>query len=125
MIFQKGAPFSSRPRRRSYSKGLEYSAFGKEGVQEQILIDENIKQTVSPTPGTGLAQTFQLTPHEMMEINREIQAEQQPEHLYVLIDHLTEILLHLGEEKEAFENLISYYENILESLLRQKDWREW
>jgi hypothetical protein len=102
-------------------KGLEYSAFGKEGVQEQILIDENIKQTVSPTPGTGLAQTFQLTPHEVMEINREIQAEQQPEHLYVLIDHLTEILLHLGEEKEAFENLISYYERIFESLLRQKD----
>ncbi len=62
-------------------KGLEYSAFGKEGVQEQILIDENMKQTVSPAPGTGLAQTFELTPHEMMEINREIQAEQQPEHL--------------------------------------------
>jgi hypothetical protein len=102
-------------------KGLEYSAFGREGVQEQILIDENIKQTVSPTPGTGLAQTFQLTPHEVMEINQEMQAEQQPEHLYVLIDHLTEILLHLGEEKEALENLISYYERILESLLRQKD----
>jgi hypothetical protein len=102
-------------------KGLEYSAFGKEGVQEQILIDENMKQTVSPTPGTGLAQTFQLTPNEMMEINREMQAEQQPEHLYVLIDHLTEILLHLDEDKEAFENLISYYEWILESLLRQKD----
>ena len=103
------------------SKGLEYSAPGKEGVEEKILIDENIKQTVSPTPGKALAQTFQLTPNEMMEINSEIQLEQQPEHLYVLIDHLTEILLHLGEDKEAFENLISYYEQVLESLLRQKD----
>jgi hypothetical protein len=90
-------------------------------VEEKILIDENIKQTVSPTPGKALAQTFQLTPSEMMEINREIQEEQEPEHLYVLIDHLTEILLHLGEDKEALENLISYYENILESLLKQKD----
>jgi hypothetical protein len=102
-------------------KGLEYSAFGKEGVQEKILIDENLKQKISPAPGVGLAQTFQLTPNEMMEITREMQAEQQPEHLYVLIDHLTEILLHLGEEKEALENLISYYERILESLLREKD----
>jgi hypothetical protein len=102
-------------------KGLEYSAFGKEGVQEQILINENLKQTVSQTPGGGLAQTFQLTPNEMMEINGEIQEGQQPEHLYVLIDHLTEILLHLEEGKEAFENLISYYERILESLLKQKD----
>ena len=103
------------------SKGLEYSASGKEGVEEKILIDDNIKQTVSPTPGTALAQTFQLTPNETMEINREIQEEQQPEHLYVLIDHLTEILLHLGEDKEAFENLVFYYERLLESLLKQND----
>jgi hypothetical protein len=102
-------------------KGMEYGAFGKEGLQEEILIDENIKQTVSPTRGRALAQTFQLTPNEMMEINKEIQAEQEPEHLYVLINHLTEILLHLGEDKEALESLISYYEGILESLLRQKD----
>jgi hypothetical protein len=102
-------------------KRLEYNAFGKEGAQEEILADENIKQTMSPAPGMGLAQTFQLTPNEMMELNQQIQAEQQPEHLYVLIDHLTEILLHLGEEKEALENLISYYERILESLLRERD----
>ena len=102
-------------------KGLEYSATGKEGVEEKILIDENIKQTVSPTPGKALAQTFQLHPNEMMEINGEIQEGQQPEHLYVLIDHLTEILLHLEEGQEAYENLISYYEQTLESLLKQKD----
>jgi len=102
-------------------KGLEYSAPGKEGVEERILIDENIKQTVSPTPGKALAQTFQLTPSEMTELNQDIQEEQQPEHLYVLIDHLTEILFHLGEDKEAYENLISYFERILESLAKQKD----
>ena len=102
-------------------KGQKYSAFGKEGMQEKILVDENIKQTMRPAPATGLAQTFQLTPNEMMELNQQIQAEQEPEHLYVLIDHLTEILLHLGEEKEALENLISYYERVLESLLRERD----
>ncbi len=103
------------------TKGLEYSAPGKEGIEERILVDENIRQTVSQAPGRALAQTFQLTPSEMMELNQDIQGEQQPEHLYVLIDHLTEILLHLGEDKEAYENLISYFERILESLVQQKD----
>ncbi|MGQ9646612.1 MAG: HEAT repeat domain-containing protein [Thermodesulfobacteriota bacterium] len=102
-------------------KGLEYSGFGKEGAQEKILIDENIKETMSSAPGMALAQTFQLTPNEIMALNQEIQAEQEPEHLYVLIDHLTEILLHLGEEREALENLVSYCDRILESLLRDGD----
>ena len=102
-------------------KGLEYSAPGKEGVEENILIEENVKQTISPSPGKALAQTFQLTPEEMTEINREIQQEQQPEHLYVLIDNLIEILLHLGEDMDAYENMISHFERTIESLLKQKD----
>jgi hypothetical protein len=102
-------------------KGLEYSAPGKEGVEEEILIDENIKQTVSPTAGENLAQTFQLQPEEMAEINRQIQQEQQPEHLYMLIDDLIELLLHLREEADAYENMINFFERKIESLLRQKD----
>ncbi len=119
--FSEGSTIFVPSTQEELSKGLEYSAPGKEGVEEKILIDENIKQTVSPTPGRALAQTFQLTPNEMMEINEEIQEEQQPEHLYVLIDHLTEILLHLREEADAYENMITYFERKIESLLRQKD----
>jgi HEAT repeat protein len=102
-------------------KGLEYNSPGKEGVEENILIEENVKQTISPSPGKAPAQTFQLTPGEMTEINREIQQEQKPEHLYVLIDNLIEILLHLGGEMDAYEHLISYFERTIESLLKQKD----
>ena len=102
-------------------KGLEYNAPGKEGAQENILIEENIKQTISSSPGEGLAQTFQLTPEETTKINREIQEEQQPEHLYVLIDNLIEILLHLGENMDAYENMISFFERTIESLLKRKD----
>jgi hypothetical protein len=102
-------------------KGLEYSAPGKEGVEENILIEENIKQTISPSPGQALAQAFELTPEEMKEVNQEIQQEQQPEHLYVLIDNLIEILLHLGEDMDAHENLVSYFERFIESLFKQKD----
>ena len=103
------------------SRGLEYSAPGKEGVKEEILIDENMKQTVLQRSGEDSAQTFQLTPPELMAITKEVQEEQQPEHLYVLMDHLTAILLHLGEDKESLENLISYCGRVLESLLKQKD----
>jgi hypothetical protein len=102
-------------------KGLEYSAPRKEGVEENILIEENIKQTVSPTAGKALAQTFELKPEEMAEITREIREEQQPEHLYVLIDSLIEILLHLGGDIDAYDNMISYFERTIESLFRQKE----
>jgi uncharacterized protein YlzI (FlbEa/FlbD family) len=57
----------------------------------------------------------------MAEINCEIQQEQQPDHLYVLIDDLIELLLHLREEADAYENMITYFERKIESLLRQKD----
>jgi hypothetical protein len=102
-------------------KGLEYSAFGKGGVEEEVLIDENIKQTVSPSQGRALAQTSQLTMEEMKEIAQEVQQEQELEQLDVVIENLIEILLHLGEDMDAYENMISNFERVLESLFRQKD----
>lgn len=119
--FSEGSTFFVPATEEDLLKGLEYNSPGKEGVEENILIEENIKQTMSPSLGKAPAQTFQLTPEEMTEINREIQQEQQPEHLYVLIENLIEILLHLGGEMDAYENLISYFEQSIESLLKQKD----
>ncbi len=101
-------------------KGMEYSGPGKGGVEENILVQENIKQEISSTQGKGLSQTFQLDSGEMKEINREVQQEEEPEHLYVLIDNLLEILLHLGEDTDAYENMISFFERTIESLLRQR-----
>jgi hypothetical protein len=102
-------------------KGMEYSAPGKEGVEGKILIEETTKEEVSPTAGKSLTQNFQLNPEETAEINREIQEEQEPGHLYVLIDNLLEILLHLGEDMDAYENMISFFERTIESLLKRKD----
>jgi len=119
--FSEGSSILVPATEEDFLKGLEYSAPGKEGVEENVLIEENIKQTTSPSPGKALAQTFQLTPDEMKEVNQEIQQEQQPEHLYVLIDHLVEILLHLGEDMDAYENLVSYFERMIESLLKGRD----
>ena len=53
--------------------------------------------------------------------DREAQQEQQPEYIYVLIDNLIEILLHLGEDMDAYENMISYFDRVIEYLLEQKE----
>jgi HEAT repeat protein len=119
--FSEGSSIFIPATEEDLSNGLEYNAFGKEGVDEEVLIDENIQQTISPSPGKALAQTSQLTMEEMKEINQEIQQEKELEQLYVVIDNLIEILLHLGEDMDAYENMISYFERVLESLFRQKD----
>ncbi len=102
-------------------KGLEYKGFEEEGAGGKFLIEESIKQDLPSSQGRAMGQAFQLTPDELAKINGEIQVEQQPEHLQGMIEDLTEILLHLEEKQEAFENLVSYFERLLESLLREKD----
>jgi HEAT repeat protein len=68
-----------------------------------------------------LVQACQLTPDEREAIHREAQQEQQPDYIYVLIDNLIEILLHLGEDADAYENMISYFDRVMEYLLEQKE----
>jgi hypothetical protein len=38
-----------------------------------------------------------------------------------LINNLIEILLHLGEDADAYENMISYFDRVIEYLLEQKE----
>jgi HEAT repeat protein len=57
----------------------------------------------------------------MRRINKEAEQEQKAEYLYVLINDLEEILLHLGEDADAYENMISYFDRTLKSLLEQGD----
>jgi HEAT repeat protein len=112
-------------------KGLEYRGSGEEGFEEKggegeadgshVLVAEGLKQVMNPSPGQSLVQACQLNPNEVDEINREVQQEQRPEYVYLLIDNLIEILLHLGEDMDAYENMISYFERIIESLLQQNE----
>jgi hypothetical protein len=111
-------------------KGLEYKRLEEEGVAEKAkeeeteeahaLAGEGLKQALNLSPDQTLVQACQLTPDEMVEIKRKAQREQEPEYLYVLIDNLIEILLHLGEDMDAYENMISYFERTIESILEQK-----
>jgi HEAT repeat protein len=112
-------------------KGSEYKGSLEEWPQEKadegqvesshVPAAEGLEQAINPAPGQSLVQACQLTPDEREAIDREAHQEQQPEYIYVLIDNLIEILLHLGEDADAYENMISYFDRVMEYLLEQKE----
>jgi hypothetical protein len=117
-----------------FIKRLEFKSSWKEGGDDLTpenekeetpsLAVEGLKQALNPSPGQSLVGACQLTPVEIEEINREIEQEHQPEYIYLLTDNLVEILLHLGEDMDAYENMISYFERTTGSFLEQKEVRK-
>jgi len=112
------------------SKGLEYRRSKGEDDKgkaneaetgESPPFVEELKQVLNPAPGQSLSQACQLNSNEKMEINQQVQEEQHPEYHHVLIHYLIEMLLHLGEDMDAYENMISYFERTIESLLEKKE----
>jgi hypothetical protein len=112
------------------SKGLEYRRSKGEDDKgkaneaetgEPHPCVEELKQVLNPAPGQSLVQACQLNSSEMMEINGQVQEELDPEYHHVLIHYLIEMLLHLGEDMDAYENMISYFDRVLEYLLEQKE----
>ena len=113
---------------------LEFKGYGKEAADEiaperekeepRALIVEGLKQVLNPSPGQSLVQACQLTPDEIEEISREIEQEHQPDYIYLLVDNLVEILLHLGDDMDAYENMISYFERTTGSVLEKREVRK-
>jgi hypothetical protein len=60
---------------------------------------------------------FQPTPEEVDLINRQINQEANIHFVSTLVDNLTEILLHLGEDLEPYENMVTFFDRALEFLL--------
>ena len=89
--------------------------------RSSTLAVEGLKQALPLAPGQSLVQACQLLPDEQREIDRIAQQEQRPEYIFILIDNLIEILLHLGEDLDAYENMISFFQRTIESLLDQGD----
>ena len=115
-----GEDLAQRPEYRGFSNEWFHEMSGESEMKDSpVLVTEGIKQVINPSPGQSLAQACQLTPEEIEEIDREAQSERKPGYLYILIDNLIEILLHLGEDMDAYENMIAYFERTLESLLEQ------
>jgi len=113
---------------------LEFKGYGKEATDEiapdrereeaSLLVVEGLKQVLNPSPGQSLVQACQLAPDEIEEITREIEQEHQPDYIYLLVDNLVEILLHLGDDMDAYENMISYFERTTGSVLEKREVRK-
>jgi hypothetical protein len=112
-------------------KGVEYGYFQEEGLSEKIDKVESgtsqgemvrgLREVLELSSSESLVQACQLTSGEMMEVNREIEEEQKAGNIEGWMDNLIEVLFHLGEDREAHENLISYFERTVEGLLERKD----
>jgi HEAT repeat protein len=110
---------------------LEFKSFGKESLDDYVPekerqetsshVAESLKQALNPSPGQSLIQACQLTPDEIEEINQETEQEHQPDYIYLLTDNLVEILLHLGEDMDAYENMISYFERTTGAVLEKRE----
>jgi hypothetical protein len=107
--------------RGSWEEWLQEKADEEQAESSHAPVPEGLEQAINPTPGQSLVQACQLTPEESEAIQREVQQEQQPEYIYILINNLIEILLHLGEDTDAYENMISYFDRVIEYLLEQKE----
>lgn len=117
-----------------FERKLEFKGLGKTWVEETPDISEpetldglrigGLEEAMGPLPGQSLVQACQLTTEEIEEINREVEAEYAPEYLNMLIDNLIEILLHLGEDIDAYENMISYFERTIAFLLERGEIRK-
>ena len=110
-------------------KGSEYKGSLEDGLQEKVgqaeppslPVREGLDRAINPAPGQSLVQACQLTPEERETIDREARQEEQPDYIFTLINNLIEILLHLGEDVDAYENMISYFDRVIEYLLEQKE----
>jgi HD-GYP domain-containing protein (c-di-GMP phosphodiesterase class II) len=95
--------------------GTEKQGIGRSPFPEA----ESLPQALNLSPGESLVKACQLNPEEVEDIEREAQREGEPDYVYVLITNLIEILLHLGDDMNAYENLISYFVQTIKSLLEQ------
>jgi len=107
--FLEGAPPCSATEE-DLIKGSEYKGSLEDGLQEKVgrlnPFSSRARRVGSgdqPRSGQSLVQACQLTPEERETIDREARQEEQPDYIFTLINNLIEILLHLGEDVDAYE----------------------
>lgn len=86
-----------------------------------VLEVENLRQVLNPSPDQSLVRACQLSPEELEEINLEAQQDQRFDYVFILIEDIIEILLHLGDDMDAYENMIIRVNRVIESLIDQKE----
>ena len=69
------------------------------------------------------ARQFQLTADEVNLINRQINQETDIHFVSTLVNNLVEILLHLGEDLEPYENMVTFFDRALEFLVLKGEFK--
>jgi HEAT repeat protein len=69
------------------------------------------------------ARQFQPTTEEVDLINRQIDRESDVSFVSTLVNNLIEILLHLGEDLEPYENMVTFFDRALEFLVLKGEFK--
>ncbi len=109
--------------------GLEFSP-DVEGETAQESADAGMTFTLEQIlpESTGdqretFARHFQPTPEEVESINLLVNQESDIHFVSTLVDNLMEILLHLGEDLEPYENMITFFDRALEFLVLKGEFK--
>jgi len=113
-----------------YQAGLEFSptaeepASDQESTEEEMLLSlaETLPESVRDQRET-FAEHFQPTTEEAGQINQLINHEADIKFVSTLVDNLIEILLHLGEDLEPYENMVTFFDRALEFLVLKGEFK--
>jgi hypothetical protein len=112
--------------------GLEFSP--EEGDTGTTAEQESEEAEALLVPGGALpelveeqketfARQFQLAADEVDLINRQINQEADIHFVSTLVNNLMEILLHLGEDLEPYENMVTFFDRALEFLVLKGEFK--
>ena len=96
---------------------------GKEEPQEAALALPQLLPESAGDQRETFARHFQLTTEEVDLINRHINREADINFVSTLVDKLIEILLHLGEDLEPYENMVTFFDKALEFLVLKGEFK--
>ncbi len=113
--------------------GLEFSpavegetgaTSGQESAEAEMVLPlaEMLPEPIGDQRET-FARYFQPTAEEVELINRLIDRETDIKFVSTLVDNLIEILLHLGEDLEPYENMVTFFDRALEFLVLKGEFK--
>jgi hypothetical protein len=116
--FQKGLEFSPGDETETVTPSAQESA-----EEEMVLSSEGLLPEAKGDQREDFARHFQLTAKEVGLIDRLINQETDINFVSTLVDSLMEILFHLGEDLEPYENMVTFFDRALEFLVLKGEFK--
>ncbi len=90
---------------------------------ESLLVLGGVLPELVEDQKETFARQFQLTADEVNLINRQINQETDIHFVSTLVNNLMEIVLHLGEDLEPYENMVTFFDRALEFLVLKGEFK--